>query len=353
MALDPARAQRFAAKLIGALNDAALGLMISVGHRTGLFDVMRDLAPAGTTEIALQAGLAERYVGEWLAAMAAGGVVEHDRESGTFRLPPEHAAALTRAARPNNLAASFQWIPLLGAVEDEIVKCFAHGGGVPRSSYRRFEALSTEARDQTVVASLLERILPLAPGLPARLASGCDVLDVACGSGRALARMAEAFPNSRFSGVDASARAIELARIEARGLPNLRFEARDPAHLALADGFDLITAFDVIHDQPDPDAVLRSVAGALRGDGIFFMQAIASAAHGGAAHPLATFLYTLSCLHLTSVSLAAGGVGPGALGGEAAARQMLAEAGFAAVEALALSDDPIHLYYVARKAQAP
>ena len=351
MAFDPVRAQRFAARLIETLNGAALGLMISVGHRIGLFDVMRDLAPAGATQIALQAGLAERYVGEWLAAMATAGVLEHDPASGTYRLPPEHAAALTRAARPNNLAVTFQWIPLLGAVEDEIVKCFASGGGVRRSAYRRCHAVTAEESDQTVVASLLERILPLVPELPARLARGCDVLDVGCGSGQALARMAEAFPNSRFTGVDSRPRAIELARIDARGVANLRFEARGATNFERVDAFDLITAFDAIHDQADPDAVLVSVARALHLDGIFLMQEIAGALNEGAAHPLATFQSARSCLHFTSVSLAAGGAGLGALGGEGAARRMLAEAGFAPVEVLALAHDPIHRYYVARKAQ--
>jgi SAM-dependent methyltransferase len=351
---DPARAERFAARLTGALEGAALGLMTSVGHRTGLFDVMRALAPAAPAEIARQAGLAERYVREWLHAMTTARVVEHDPAGGTFFLPTEHAAALTRAARPNNLAATFQWIPLLGSVEDEIVECFAHGGGVPYSSYDRFHAVMAEQSDQTVLAGLLEHILPLVPGLPERLARGSDVLDVGCGSGRALARMAEAFPNSRFTGVDSSARAIEHARIEARGLANLRFELRDAAALEADDRFDLVTAFDAIHAQAEPAAVLAGVAAALRPDGVFLMQEIAGtgAVQEDAAHPLATFLYTVSCLHGMTVSLAAGGAGLGAMWGERTARRMLAEAGFGRVEVQALPHDPIDLYYVARKGAA-
>jgi len=356
MSFDPARAERFAEQMTRALNGAALGLMTSVGHRTGLFDVMRERAPASSVEIARQAGLAERYVREWLGAMTSAGVVEHDPAAGTFFLPPEHAAVLTRAARPNNLAATFQWIPVLGSVEDEIVSCFERGGGVPYSSYRRFHAVMAEESDQTVVSGLLEHILPLAKGLPALLARGADVLDVGCGSGRALAVLAAAFPNSRFTGVDVCERAIESAGVEARarGLANLRFEARDAAALDAPDGFDLITAFDAIHDQAAPAAVLASIAAALRPDGTFLMQDIAgtSALHEDAAHPLATFLYTVSCLHCMSVSLAAGGAGLGAMWGERTARRMLADAGFGSVEVKALPHDPINLYYVARKASA-
>ena len=248
--VDSTKAEAFAGRLLSALNDGALCLMTSVGHRTGLFDVMRDLPPADSVQLARQAGLDERYVREWLCAMTTAGVVEHDPAAGTFRLPPEHAASLTRAARPNNLAATFQWIPLLGSVEDEIVGCFERGGGVPYASYRRFHAVMAEESDQTVVARLLEHIVPLAEGLTERLARGSDVLDVGCGSGRALARLASAFPASRFTGVDVSERALERARIEARtlGLSNLCFEARDAAALGWTDRFDLVTAFDAIHD---------------------------------------------------------------------------------------------------------
>jgi SAM-dependent methyltransferase len=351
---DRGRAQRFTERMTRVLDDAALGLMTSVGHRTGLFDVMRGRASSTSAELAKQAGLAERYVREWLCAMTAAGVVEHDPARDAFRLPVEHAAVLTRAARPHNLAALFQWIPLLASVEDEIVSCFERGGGVPAASYGRFHAVMAEQSDQTVVAWLLERILPLAPGLAEGLARGADVLDVGCGSGRALARLASAFPGSRFSGIDVSPRAIESARAEARalGLSNLRFELRDASLLDAADRFDLITAFDTLHDQAAPAEALRRMAAALRPDGVLLVQEVAAGGAGAedTSRPLATFLYTLSCLHSTSVSFAAGGSGLGATGGERRTRRMLAEAGFGSVEPRSLPHDRMHLYYVARKA---
>jgi SAM-dependent methyltransferase len=346
---DSARAERFAEKLITSLDGAALGLMTSVGHRTGLFDVLRDLAPATPAELAKRAGLAERYVREWLFAMASAGVVEHDPAAGSFVLPAEHAAVLTRAARPNNLAAAFQWIPLLGAVEDEVVNCFERGGGVPASAYERLHAVRAEESDQSVVAGLLERILPLVPGLPAALARGGDVLDVGCGGGRALCRMAEAFPKSRFTGIDCAPEAIAAARALAReqGLANLTFLPADAADFEAADAFDLVTAFAAIHRQARPALVLRRVAEALRPDGSFLMQEYAGAED--VRRPLGTFLYTLSCLQSLPVALASGGAGLGAMWGERAAHRMLAEAGFGSVAAHALPQDRLHRYYVARK----
>jgi 2-polyprenyl-3-methyl-5-hydroxy-6-metoxy-1,4-benzoquinol methylase len=350
---DGARAERFADKLLASLDGAALGLMISVGHRTGLFDVLRGLAPATSEAIAKQAGLSERYVREWLGAMASAGVVEHGAAAGTFVLPPEHAATLTRAARPYNLAAAFQWIPLLGAVEDEVVNCFERGGGVPASAYGRFHAVRAEESEQSVVPGLVERILPLVPGLPAALAEGRDVLDVGCGSGRALCRMAEAYPKSRFTGIDCAPEAIASARALAQeqGLTNVRFLPADAAALDAAEAFDLITAFVAIHRQARPERVLRRIAQALRPEGIFLMQEYAGAGGLGAnaRRPLGTFLHTLSCLQSLPVSLAEGGAGLGAIWGEREALTMLGEAGFGCVVAHALPHDRLHRHYVARK----
>ncbi len=121
---DETRAAAFEEKMAGVLNAGALALMTSLGHRTGLFDVMHRLEPADPQTIASAAGLAERYVREWLGAMATGGFVTYDATAGTYALPAEHAAVLTRAARPSNMAATSQWIPLLATVEEVLVCCF-------------------------------------------------------------------------------------------------------------------------------------------------------------------------------------------------------------------------------------
>jgi SAM-dependent methyltransferase len=350
---DAARAEAFAERVLAIVNGGALALMLSIGHRAGLFDVMRRLAFATSGEIAGEAGLEERYVREWLGAMATGGIVEFDPARRAYRLPPEHAASLSREARPSNLAVTAQWIPLLAQVEDEVLDCFARGGGVPYASYARFHEVMAEESDQTTAAALLDAIVPLVPGLRAGLEAGIDVLDVGCGAGRALNLLAEAFPKSRFRGCDLAEDAIERARAEARerGLANARFEVRDAAALGFAESFDLVTAFDAVHDQARPAAVLAAVARALRPAGTFLMQDIrgTSQLERDAEHPLAPFLYTVSCLHCMTVSLAAQGAGLGAMWGEQTARRMLAEAGFAHVDVRTLPHDPINQYYLARR----
>ena len=80
------------------LNAGALALMTSIGHRSGLFDTLAELPPATSEAIAQAAGLHERYVREWLAAMVVGSFVEYEKQEQTYLLPKEHAAVLTRAA---------------------------------------------------------------------------------------------------------------------------------------------------------------------------------------------------------------------------------------------------------------
>jgi len=347
------RADAFEAKMVGVLNGAATALMVSVGHRTGLFDVMSGLAPSDSDRIAEQAGLDERYVREWLGAMVTSGIVDYDESHGAYHLPREHAASLTREARPNNRAATCQWIPILGDVEDEIVACFEQGGGVPYSSYERFHAVMAEESDQTVVAVLLDEILPGIPGVAPALERGIDVLDVGCGSGRALNLMASAYPSSRFRGYDLSPEGVAAAKAGAaeRKLRNVHFEVRDVAEIEVDDAFDLVTAFDAIHDQARPDVVLAGIARALRADGLFLMQDIAGSSHvhEDRSNPMAPFLYTVSCMHCMSVSLASDGAGLGAMWGRDTACRMLAEAGFGEVTVKELPHDVMNYYYLARK----
>ncbi len=350
---DQAKAEEFAERMLGLLDGGALALMTSVGHRTGLFDAMAGLPPSTTEQIAAEAILNERYVHEWLGAMVVGGIVEHDPEDGTYRLSPEHAAFLTRTAAPDNIAAFAQYIAILGAVEDRIVECFEKGGGVPYSAYPRFQQVMAEDSAQTVVAALLDSILPLVPGLTERLEAGIDVMDVGCGSGRALNLMARAFPNSRFVGYDLSEEGISQGRAEAEehATGNVRFEVKDATDLQERANYDLVTTFDAVHDQARPAAVLGGIVEALRPDGVYLMQDIASSSHvhNNLNHPVGPFLYTISCMHCMTVSLARDGAGLGAMWGEEKATEMLREAGFKEVEVKQLPHDFQNSYYIATK----
>ncbi|MGL5871895.1 MAG: class I SAM-dependent methyltransferase [Xenococcaceae cyanobacterium] len=351
--LDQKKAEAFAERMLDILNSGAIVLMISIGHRTGLFDRLANLQPSTSQQIADAAGLNERYVREWLGAMVTGRFVDYDAIANTYYLPPEHAAFLTRTASPNNMAVTAQFIPLLATIEDRAIDCFYNGGGIPYSAYPRFHQVMAEESGQTVVAALEEAILPLIPGLIESLEKGIDVLDVGCGSGYAIAQLAQRFPNSRFTGYDFSEEAIAKARSFAvdRGLLNIQFQVKDAAKLDEIEQYDLICTFDAIHDQAKPDLVLRDIYQALRSDGVYLMQDIRSSSNvgGNLGHPIAPLLYTISCLHCMTVSLSSGGMGLGAMWGEEKALEMLTEAGFTSAQIHRLDHDFMNNYYIVRK----
>jgi SAM-dependent methyltransferase len=349
----------FSDRLLELINGGSLALMISIGHRTGLFDALAERPPTTCAELAKAAGLDARYVREWLGAMVVGGIVDHQvgvtAELGTYTLPDAHAASLCRKAGAANMAVFTQYIALLGGVEDDIVECFRSGGGVPYSRYPRFDEVMAEDSGQSVLPVLESEILRLIPGLVDRLRLGIEVLDLGCGRGRALMLLAERFPRSRFRGIDSSASAIAWAREQAlaRGLENIEFELADAARLGRehVERSDLITTVDAIHDQRDPAAVLRKIARSLAPGGTYLMQEIATSGHHDRdiGHPLGPTLYTISCMHCMSVSLAEGGAGLGAAWGREMAIRMLGEAGLAAVEVHRLEHDLQNEYYVCRR----
>ena len=352
---DTERAEAFAGRMLDMLNSAALMVMVSVGHRTGLLDALAERGAGTSGELAEAAGLDERYVREWLGAMTAGRIVEVDPESRQYTLPAEHAAWLTRAASPDNLAVEAQWITSLSTVEDDIVECFRSGGGVPYDRYPRFHEVMAEESAQTVLSVLFSHILPLVPGMAERLGKGVSLLDLGCGRGRALLLLAERFPASRFHGYDLSADAIAFAqeRAQERDLQNVRFEQRDLSSFdedAEPEAYAFVTTFDAVHDQARPLALLKGIRRTLEPDGVYLMQDIQGSSHHheNVDHPGGPLLYMISCMHCMSVSLAQGGDGLGAMWGEQQARELLAEAGFSAVEVHLLDHDPFNAYFVVR-----
>jgi SAM-dependent methyltransferase len=346
-------AEAFAGELVGVLNSGMLTLMISIGHRTGLFDVMSQLDAADSATIAKQAQLSERYVREWLGAMTTGRIVDHDPAAGTYRLPPERAGALTRAAGPDNLASFAQFVAMLGKVEDKVVHSFREGGGVPYSEYPELQRLMAEESAAVFDATLLDVTVPLVPGLVERLQAGIDVADIGCGSGHAINVLAQAFPNSRFVGYDFSEEGIAVGTAEAaaKKLTNARFMIQDAATLTGPPAFDLVTTFDSVHDQAHPARVLEGIHDILRPGGVFLcvdIQASSQVANN-LEHPLGTFLYTVSCMHCMTVSLALEGDGLGAVWGEELALSMLRDAGFSDVEVRRVDGDILNNYYIARR----
>ena len=353
--LNRAKMEAFGGQALDILNKGSLAVMMSLGHRTGLFDAMAALPPSTSQQIADSTNLNERYIREWLGAMVTGKIVDYDSARATYHLPREHAAFLTRAAETNNVASFAQLIPLISNVEDPIVDCFRRGGGVPYSAFHRFAEVMRELSAPTCDTLLVQKILPLAPGLVEALRRGIDVLEVGCGSGQALNVMAKAFPQSRFTGYDLLPDQIAAAQAQAaeRGIANVRFAVQDVAVMPHDGGYDLITAFDTVHDQAHPGTLLGHIAAALKPGGTFLMWDInaSSDLHANRDHLLGPFLYGVSCMHCMTVSLSQDGEGLGAVWGRQKAIAMLTAAGFSAIEVHEIEEDPINSCYVAQKSR--
>ncbi len=329
-------ATAFAARAEEIVNDAMLALMLSIGFRTRLLDTMAGMDFSTSEEIAAAAGLHERYVREWLAAMVTGGIVEHDPAARSYHLPAERAASLTRAAGPKNMAAYATFVGFLAPVEDQIVDCFRNGGGVPYTEFPKFvKAMSKQSR-VLFDNALVPAILPLVPGLVDLLSEGIDVADVGCGAGRAVNVMAREFPASRFVGYDFLDEAVAAARVEAAemGLANVRFEVKDAATLDGDGQFDLVTSFTAVHDQARPRDMLRGIAVSLKPGGVYLCMdsGLSSELADNIGRPFAPFLYTVSTMHCMTVSLAEGGEGLGDGWAGPQALRLFAEAGFVSVE---------------------
>ena len=353
--LNPEELEAFGERFVHLLNESATAVMISLGHRAGLFQSMVGLPPSSSHQVAAAAGLNERYVREWLGTMVCADIVEVDTNGTLYTLPPAKAAMLAKGAGGECLAHFARYITTIASVEDEVLDCFRNGGGVPYEKFPRFHEVMEEDSTQSVMDVLHSHIVPLIDGLDEKLLKGIDVLDVGCGRARAILELAETYPNSRFTGLDLSEEAIGYARrvAEKKGLTNISLRVKDLSDFdqsADENSADVVFSFDAIHDQARPDRVLAGICRALRPGGVYLMQDIGASSNvaENRDHPLGSLLYSLSCCHCMTVSLAQGGMGVGAMWGEQLAREFLAGAGFQEVEMRTLEHDIQNYYYLCR-----
>jgi len=351
--IDRERSKQFMMRMFELLNGSAVTQMISLGNRTGLFDAMTGLEPSTSHAVADAAGLDERYVRELLNGLVTGGVIEYDAAERTYVLPAEHAAFLTSAAGPRNLSGMAKMLFASSVVEPRVAECFRTGGGVPYDEYPEFHEIQRQVSGAVHDASLVDVVIPLVEDMPGRLAAGIDVADVGCGAGHSVNLMAQAFPASRFVGIDLSDQAIAMAQDEASqmGLDNVEFVVEDVAQLGVEHGYDFITTFDAIHDQARPAAVLEGIARALRDDGTWMCVDIAGSSdvEKNIDQPMAPFFYCASTMHCMTVSLAYDGAGLGAMWGEELAREMFSDAGFTNIDVRTIPGDRVNNYYICTK----
>jgi SAM-dependent methyltransferase len=349
--VDQEKAAAFVGRVLADTSASMITTLCAVGDRLGLFRDLATQGPATSAEFAERAGIDERYAREWLSALAANGYLTYDPARAVFALPAEHVPALAEEAGPYFFGGVHQMLTGLGAALDPLVASFRSGGGVPQSAYgqnwwdgmERFTAAWFENL-------LLQEWIPLVPAARDKLEQGATVADVGCGRGRALIKLAQAYPASRFVGYDVFAPLVEVATARAREAEvddRVRFVCRD-ASTGLPERYDVITTFDVIHDAVDPLGVLQGIRASLAEDGVYLCLDINCSEHlEENAGPLGAMFLSFSVLYCMTTSLAQGGAGLGTVGfHEPKVRELCTAAGFSHVRRVEMENPFNNLYEI-------
>jgi SAM-dependent methyltransferase len=349
-ALDDAKLNSFANKVFEDLSGTYVSLLCAIGDRLNIFKDLSANGPATSKELASRAGINERYAREWLSAIYCAGYLEYDPTTQRFSLPPEHAEVLTHEGGRAFVGGAYQGLLAEVKILDKLVKkVFREGGGVLPQDYDENEWAGTERLTATWFENLLvQQWIPAIPDVKVKLERGIKVADVGCGRGRALIKLAQAFPNSRYVGYDVYGPAVAqaTANAEAAGVVDrVSFKRLDVTN-GFSEQYDLITSFDVIHDMVNPRKALREICKALVPDGTYLLLEINSKDKlEENAGPMGALFYSWSVLYCMTTSLALGGEGLGTAGlPESKLREFCREAGFSQVRRL-LIEDPFNVVY--------
>jgi SAM-dependent methyltransferase len=346
--IDQTRVEAFLGQVIGDLGAALSAVLIRVGDRLGLYRAMGDGKPVTASELASRAGLAERYVREWLHNQAAAGWVRYDASAATFTLPAEHALLVADDTAPSYLLGGVDFVAAGWADEEKLMHAFRTGEGIGYHEHddRLFSGVERFFKPG-YQANLLDSWLPALDGVADRLRSGIRVADVGCGFGAATLLLAEAFPASTVVGFDYHDASIAAARSRAADSDvDVRFEVAGAADFPGT--YDLICLFDCLHDMGDPVGAARHIRSALAPDGVLL---VVEPAAGDRVeenhHPLGRLFYAASTAFCVPTSLSQpGGLGLGNQTGTARVTSLLQEAGFTSVR-LATST-PVNVILEAR-----
>lgn len=346
---DPTRLGEVVLDLYRIKQGEMLAAVIHLGNRLGLWSALAARPGSDPAALAEHTGLQERWVREWLHAVAAADLVVH--EAGRFTLPPELEAALVDTAHPAHMAGVFG-PPLTHREVDRTAEAFRTGVGMTWDEHGEHTCHIQTAMGAGLQQSVfVPVVLGAVAGLPERLRSGATVVDVGCGSGVAACAVARAFPASTVVGLDPSGHAIEAARRRSADLANVTFRTGTFDDLEGLDP-DLVVTIDVLHDLPRPLEAMRAVRAALADDGVWLVADIRSRGdlEANRVIPVAPLMYAMSVFYCLSSSLSEpGGAGLGTLGLDADTfRSLAAEAGFSSVAVHEHDVDPTNRYYEVR-----
>ena len=354
---EAAAARALALRLFGGMLATQESFAAYLGVKLGLYQALHDGGPASAAELANRAGLAPRYVREWLEQQAAAGLLTVDDpgrpfQARVYRLPAGYERVLTPSADPMSLVWTAM-LPLGGiaAALPHLLAAFRTGDGLPADvfgdDWRQGHGGANRAIYEHQLAGWLARHLP---GLNQRLArEPARIADVGCGAGWASIALARAYPAAEVTGVDTDAEALAGARqraADAGVAGRVNFRAADAASLRDAGGYDLVCVFDALHEMAHPVDVLRSCRALRRPAGtVLVLEARVSDGFRAPADEIERFQYATSILHCLPAWLAgADAAGTGTVMRPADVLACARNAGFTAVRNYDV-DDRFHQLY--------
>lgn len=349
---NPSKLDTMVSRAMEDLSAAYAGVLISVGHKLGLYKAMADAGPLSTTELAQRTGCAERYIREWLNAQAAGGYVDYHSISNTYELTPEQALVLADVDSPVFIPPAWEVPAAMWFDEEKIRNAFRSGAGIPWSERSSRLHCGVAAFYRNGYRShLVSQWLPALEGMTTQLEQGINVADVGCGHGHSTVLMAQAFPHSRFYGFDIHAASVEAASQHAQEGGVQRRVAFDTAAATEYPDlqYGLICFFDCLHDLGDPIAAARHAAKVLAPGGTVML--IEPFAHDRTEANFSTvgrMYYTGSTMICCAHAISEGGkLVLGAQAGEARLADVFRKAGFTHFRKAA--ETPFNIVFEARR----
>jgi SAM-dependent methyltransferase len=349
------RTEAFSEYLFESLLGTFNALTVSLGDQLGLYDELHHRGPLTAGELATGAGIDARYAREWLEQQTVAGILTCDdparpADERRYAVPAEHVPVLADQDdlaffRPflNAAAAAAQQLPAL-------VEAYRTGDGVPWHRYGDLMRRAQGLGNRPLFLRLLgQEWLPSVPDVHARLVAGGRVADVGCGEGWSSIGMALAYPDITVDGFDIDKASVDAANSTAAsyGLADrVRVHLVDAAVVEGHPGYDLVTAFECVHDMGDPVSVLGHMRRIVNdGGAVVVMDERVPDSFTGPGDPVEQLFYGFSTLVCLPDGLSHdGSVGTGTVMRADTLRRYAEEAGFSRLEVLPIEHETFRFY---------
>jgi SAM-dependent methyltransferase len=352
MAVNEAKLNEFMGNFVHDLGAVMHAATVVVGDQLGLYKALAR-GPATVEALARATETDARYLREWLSAQAAAGYVQYEPEGERFSMTEEQAFALAQEGSPAFVPGAFQVATAVFKAIPKVMQAMKTGLGVGWHEHDPMLFVGTERFFRpSYAANLVSQWIPALDGVEARLQQGARVADVGCGHGASTLLMAQAFPNSGFTGFDYHAPSIERAREIAReagiGDDRLHFEVASAKDFP-GTGYDLVAVFDCLHDMGDPVGAAAHVRESLEPEGTWMIvEPFANDRLEDNLNPLGRALYSASSFICTPASRSQEvGLCLGAQAGEARLRDVATRGGFTRFRRA--TQTPFNLVFEARR----